>query len=84
MAFTKTIPIFKKRPKKDMENYRSIANLCSVSKVFEKLILKRIMEIQDECNVGITDKQQTCSKKESALFIGIKDLIAYFISNRRG
>ena len=38
----KIIPIFKKGSKIEVENYRPIANLCSASKVFEKLILKQI------------------------------------------
>ena len=38
----KIIPIFKKGSKVQVENYRPIANLCSASKVFEKLILKQI------------------------------------------
>ena len=38
---SKTIPIYKnKGQSKDLENYRPIANLCSSSKIFEKLILK--------------------------------------------
>ena len=35
---SKIIPIFKKGSKVQMENYRPIANLCSASKVFEKLV----------------------------------------------
>jgi hypothetical protein len=46
-----------------MENYRPIANICSVSMAFEKLKLKRIMQIQDECNVDITRKKQQGFKK---------------------
>jgi hypothetical protein len=69
----KTIPIHKKGPKKDMENYRPIANLCSTSKVFEKLILKRIMEIQQLNDVEIIGKQQHGFKKgKSTLTLGLK------------
>ena len=39
-------PIFKKGVKNNIENYRPISNLCSTSKLFEKLILKRILSIQ--------------------------------------
>ena len=39
---SKIVPIFKKGCKTKIENYRPIANLCSTSKVFEKLILKQI------------------------------------------
>ena len=75
----KTIPIHKKGPKKDIENYRPIANLCSTSKIFEKLILKRIMEIQMQNNVDITGEQQHGFKKgKSTLTLGleIQSLIA--------
>ena len=40
---SKIIPIFKKGCKSKIENYRPIANLCSASKIFEKLILKQII-----------------------------------------
>ena len=40
---SKTIPVFKnKGDPKDIENYRPISNLCSCSKISEKLILKRM------------------------------------------
>jgi len=35
-------PVFKKGDKMDVNNYRPISNLCSVSKVFEKCILNRL------------------------------------------
>ena len=41
---SKIIPIFKKGDRTKIENYRPIANLCSGSKNFEKLILKQIHE----------------------------------------
>jgi hypothetical protein len=50
--------IFKKVVKNNIESYRLISNLCSTSKLFEKLILKRILSIQ-ECNkVDVTGIQQ--------------------------
>ena len=44
--------------KNDISNYRPIANLCSASKFFEKLILQRIQELQDNEKVDITNKDQ--------------------------
>ena len=38
----KITPIHKKDPSNMLKNYRPIANLCSISKLFERLILKRI------------------------------------------
>ena len=55
----KTTPIYKnKGERQKVESYRPIANLCSTSKIFEKLILKRIIEIQDQSSVDITRKGQ--------------------------
>ena len=59
----KVIPLHKKGAKKDIENYRPISNLCSTSKIFEKLILKRIHEIQVENNIDMTGKNQHGFKK---------------------
>ena len=39
---SKIIPVFKKGNVHQIENYRPIANLCSASKFFERLILKQI------------------------------------------
>ena len=42
---SKVVPIFKKGNKDEIENYRPIANLCSTTKIFEKLILKQIRNL---------------------------------------
>jgi hypothetical protein len=45
----KTIPVYKNKGEKNsIEYYPPIANLCSTSKIFEKLVLKRINELQTE------------------------------------
>ena len=38
----KVTPIYKKAKTSKIENYRPISNLCSTSKIFEKLILLRL------------------------------------------
>ena len=43
---SKIIPIHKKGPKCNIENYRPIANLCSTSKIFERLILRKLQSIE--------------------------------------
>ena len=77
---SKTIPIFKnKGDKKDIENYRPIANLCSSSKIFEKLILKRIMDIQVLNDVDLTNNSQHGFKKNrstTSLSLTIQTIIA--------
>jgi hypothetical protein len=56
---SKTILVYKnKGDAKSIENYRPIANLCSASKIFEKLILKRISEIKEQNNCDITGSNQ--------------------------
>ena len=54
-----TIPVFKNGgDRKDIKNYRPISNLCSSSKIFEKLILKRILDLQADHNVDLTGTNQ--------------------------
>jgi hypothetical protein len=54
----KIIPLPKKRSKQDVANYRPISNLCSVSRVFEKLIQKWLEQIGEENKVDIMGEQQ--------------------------
>jgi hypothetical protein len=70
----KTIPVYKnKGDRSDINNYRPIANLCSTSKIFEKLILRRIMEIQDEEGVDLTgEDQHGFKKKHSTASLSLK------------
>ena len=61
--FSKIAPVPKKGIKSKIENYRPIANLCSTTKIFEKLILQRILQIEKDNNVDITGPQQHGFKK---------------------
>ena len=63
----KTIPVFKNKGQtSDINNYRPIANLCSCSKIFEKLILRRMLEIQDTAGIDFTNKHQHGFKRKSS------------------
>ena len=64
---SKIMPIFKKGCKNAIENYRPIANLCSASKIFEKLILKQIHYLESTNKLDLTGKQQHGFKKTKAL-----------------
>ena len=78
-SIAKVIPIHKKGPKNNVENYRPIANLCSTSKVFEKLILKHLSKIEALQNTDITGKHQHGFKKNhstSTLALQLQSLIA--------
>ena len=62
-SVSKIVPVHKKGDKTKIENYRPISNLCSSSKIFEKLIMKRIEEIQNAQNVDLTGNAQHGFKK---------------------
>jgi hypothetical protein len=64
----KKFPVFKNKGENNkVENYRPIANLCSTSKIFEKLILKRELEIQDLTIQTFQDRVNMDLKKEEYL-----------------
>jgi hypothetical protein len=48
--------VFIKGDKKKIENYMPIANLCSTSKIFKKLILQQITESEEPNKIDITNK----------------------------
>ena len=77
---SKTIPIFKnKGQKREIENYRPIANLCSSSKVFEKLILRRILQIESEKKVDFTGKKPArFQTKQKHIYVISSSLITDF------
>ena len=60
---SKIVPVHKKGECSKIENYRPISNLCSSSKVFEKLIMKRIESIQTAENIDLTGNAQHGFKK---------------------
>ena len=75
----KVCPIFKKGNKNEISNYRPISNLCSTSKIFEKLIFKRILEIQDESKVDLTGVEQhgfKAQKSTASAALIIQSIIA--------
>ena len=70
---SKIIPIHKKGPKQHIENYRPIANLCSSTKIFERLILKQIQKIETLNQIDITGKNQHgFKKKKSTATLGLQ------------
>jgi hypothetical protein len=62
----KVTPIFKKGSKNKIENYRPISNLCSTSKVFEKLILNQIGFLERTNKLDLTGIQQHGFKKSKS------------------
>ena len=60
---SRILPLYKKGPKNQIENYRPISNLCAGSKIFERLILQRILEIEKQSAVSLTGSNQHGFKK---------------------
>lgn len=63
---SKIVPIYKKGDPKNINNYRPIANLCSSSKVFEKLILKQIHYLESTNKLDFTGKPQHGFKRNKS------------------
>ena len=59
----RVLPLHKKGNKKEVQNYRPISNLCSITKIFEKLILKRIQQIEQKEGCDLTGASQHGFKK---------------------
>ena len=77
---SKIIPIYKKGNKSEIENYRPIANLCSASKIFEKLILKQIHCLESTNKLGLTGKNQhgfKCNKSTATAGALLQSIIAH-------
>jgi len=60
---SRILPLLKKGDRSEFANYRPIANLCSVAKVFEKCILKRMLDIAKESQIDLTGEEQHGFKK---------------------
>jgi endonuclease/exonuclease/phosphatase family metal-dependent hydrolase len=61
---SRILPLYKKGKKNQIENYRPISNLCAGSKLFERLILVRILEIEEQAGTSLTGNNQHGFKKE--------------------
>ena len=69
----KVTPIHKKGNLTSIENYRPISNLCSASKIFEKLVLLRLKKLEQLKKIDLTGRQQHGFKcKHSTATAGLK------------
>ena len=65
LKIAKIVPIYKSGSKTDINNYRPIALLPTISKVFEKLIHKRVTSFLDKFNLLYSDQYGFQSKKST-------------------
>lgn len=71
----KLIPVYKKGSRHTPDNYRPISLLSSVSKVFEKVILERILVFLDKYN--ILSEQQYGFRSKRSTEIAIYNTLSY-------
>jgi len=71
---SRIIPLYKKGNKQDLSNYRPIHNLCALSKLFERLMLQRLLDIEQNHGVDITGKGQHGFKKGKSTITACKEL----------
>ena len=50
-----------------MSNYRPISNLCTMSKIYEKLILQQVLKIAKQNKVDLTGDSQHGFKQDRSL-----------------
>jgi hypothetical protein len=79
-------PIFKKGDKNNIENYHPISNLCSTSKLFEKLILKIILSTQEchklEFTEGVQQHGFKHAKCTTSAGLIIQSLISHALNSK--
>ena len=79
--FANVVPVFKKGSKNDVKNYRPISLTCLVSKVFEKIVRDRIMEI---CKDKLCSNQHGFlpAKSCTTQMIEVNESIAFSINGK--
>ena len=81
---SRIIPIHKKGNKKQIKNYRPISNLCSLTKVFERLLLERLVEIECNAKTDLTGENQHGFKKNRSTVsagLSIQSKLAQYLDN---
>jgi hypothetical protein len=71
---SRTVPLFKKGNKKNINSYRPISNLCSASKIFERMMLNRLTDIESTNNVDLTGESQHGFKKGRSTVTALKEI----------
>ena len=71
---SRTVPLFKKGNKKNINLCRPISNLCSPSKIFERMMLNRLTDIESINNVDLTGESQHGFKKGRSTVTALKEI----------
>jgi hypothetical protein len=68
------LPLFKNGNKRNINSYRPISNLCLASKIFERLMLSRLTDIEALSNINLTGKVQYRFKKGKSTVTALKEI----------
>ena len=71
---SRTLPLYKKGNKNNLDSYRPISNLCSASKIFERMMLNRLNDIEDEQDVDLTGNMQHGFKRGRSTVTALKEI----------
>ena len=74
------IPFVSEGNKVEIENYRPIANLCSASKIFEKLIPKQIQYLENKNKLDLTNKKANMDLNPKKVLPPIQKYTIYYRS----
>ena len=71
---SRILPLYKKGDRRLVANYRPISNLCAGSKIFERLILKRILEVEADLGTDLSGTTQHGFKKKRSTITAAMEL----------
>ena len=80
----KVIPTHKSGSRDNIVNYRPISNLCTTSKIYEKLILGQLLKISVANDFDLTGKMQhgfKCNRSTVTAGLAIQSMISRAIDN---
>ena len=71
---SRVLPLYKRGKKNQIENYRPISNLCAGSKVLERLMLTRILQLDEQTDGRLTGHNQHGFKKNRSTITASIDI----------
>ena len=71
---SRVLPLYKKGDRRQIANYRPISNLCASSKIFERIILKRLLEVETELGTDLSGTTQHGFKKRRSTVTAAMEL----------
>jgi len=82
----KLIPVYKKGPRMSIENYRPISNICTLSKVYERLILGYISDLEKRSGTSLSGSHQhgfVKYRSTSSACLSLQNKLAKILGNKK-